>query len=65
MVSGRAQHEGLKPVSLSKEFNVIYNLVKDNKKYQLMTKSTLLAETINAIRAGIFISACFHSEHLM
>ena len=58
VVSGRAQHEGLKPVSLSKEFNVIYNLVKDNKKYQLMTKSTLLAETINAIRAGVKFINC-------
>lgn len=58
VVTGEAQKNGLLPVKLKNEFEVLYNCVKDNKQLQLMTKSTLLAETINAIRAGVKFINC-------
>lgn len=58
VVTGEAKRNGLLPIQLKKEFEMLYNCVKDNKQLQLMTKSTLLAETINAIRAGVKFINC-------
>lgn len=58
VVTGEAKRNGLLPIQLKKEFEVLYNCVKDDKQLQLMTKSTLLAETINAIRAGVKFVNC-------
>lgn len=58
VVTGEARRNGLVPVQLKNEFEVLYNCVKDDKQLQLMTKSTLLAETINAIRAGVKFVNC-------
>ena len=58
VVTGEAKRNGLLPIQLKNEFEVLYNCVKDDKQLQLMTKSTLLAETINAIRAGVKFVNC-------
>lgn len=58
VVTGEAKRNGLLPIQLKNEFEVLYNCVKDDKQLQLMTKSTLLAETVNAIRAGVKFVNC-------
>lgn len=58
VVTGRAKENGLKPVLLSDEFEVLYQFVKDDIDLQRMSKSTLLGETINAMRAGVRFINC-------
>lgn len=58
VITGEAKRNGLKPVTIKNEFEVLYECVKDDKKLQWMTKSTLLAETINAMRAGVKFLNC-------
>lgn len=55
---GRAFKNDLQPVSFEEEFVILYNTVKDNREKQKMTRSTLLAETVSAIRAGIKFTYC-------
>jgi len=55
---GNALRKGLKAVEYKEEFEILYSAVKSNPDRQKMTKSTLLAETINAIRAGIRFTYC-------
>jgi mycofactocin biosynthetic radical S-adenosylmethionine protein MftC len=55
---GNALKNNLSAVDFSTEFTVLYDAVKDNKQKQLMTRSTLLAETCMAIRAGIKFTYC-------
>lgn len=55
---GNALVNNLKPVEFAEEFAVLYNAVKDSPLRQRMTRSTLLAETIAAIRAGIRFTYC-------
>lgn len=58
VLTGEAKKNGLLPIELKEEFEILYNFVKNDKQLQLMTKSTLLAETINAIRAGVKFINC-------
>jgi radical SAM protein with 4Fe4S-binding SPASM domain len=55
---GNALLNNLKPVEFADEFAILYNAVKDSPSRQRMTRSTLLAETISAIRAGIRFTYC-------
>jgi len=55
---GNATEGTIKPVEFSHEFSIMYDAVKDSPERQKMTKSTLLAETITAIRAGIHFVYC-------
>ena len=58
VITGEARKNGLLPVQLKNEFEILYHCVKDDKKLQLMTKSSLLAETVNAMRAGVKFINC-------
>lgn len=55
---GRALDGGLKQVPFEEEFAVIYEAVKDDPAKQIMTRSTLLGETIGAMRDGIKFTYC-------
>lgn len=55
---GNALISEIKPVEFSHEFLIMYNAVKTSIERQRMTKSTLFAETINAIRAGVHFVYC-------
>lgn len=55
---GNALMNDVNPVEYKEEFDILYNAVKGNEKRQRMTKSTLFAETVNAIRAGIKFTYC-------
>ena len=55
---GNAKENRMQSVEFKEEFEVLYDSVKDDREKQMMTKSTLLAETIQAIRAGIKFSYC-------
>lgn len=55
---GNALRNDLKTVEYKEEFDILYSAVKSSVARQKMTKSTLLAETINAIRAGIHFTYC-------
>ena len=55
---GNATNSTLTPIEYTDEFNSLYEVVYDNELYQAMTRSTLLAETINAIRAGMKFRYC-------
>ncbi len=56
--TGNALTNSLKGVPFATEFDLLFNAVKGSFKRQQLTRSTLLAETINAIRAGVRFSYC-------
>ena len=58
VIIGNALQNNLQPVEFNQEFAVLYNAVKLSVEKQVMTRSTLLGETINAIRAGIRFTYC-------
>jgi radical SAM protein with 4Fe4S-binding SPASM domain len=55
---GNALENKLKGIEYSKEFDILYNCVKNDEKKQYMTRATLFAETITAIRMGIKFTYC-------
>lgn len=55
---GNAKINEICPISFAQEFDILYNAVRHDKDRQRMTRSTLLAETITAIRAGIRFVYC-------
>lgn len=55
---GNALHSNLEMVEFSEEFRILYDAVKSSYENQIMTRATLFAETINAIRAGIRFTYC-------
>ena len=55
---GRAIGADLLPVPFEEEFLILYNAVKDDREKQKATRSTLLAETVNAIRGGRKFTYC-------
>ncbi len=55
---GRAFKNNLQPIPFEDEFVILYNAVRDDQKKQKMTRSTLLGETVSAIRAGIKFTYC-------
>jgi radical SAM protein with 4Fe4S-binding SPASM domain len=55
---GSALKNGLKSVEYRDEFRILYEAVRFNKDRQRLTRSTLLGETIAAIRAGIRFTYC-------
>lgn len=55
---GNAKTNDVYPIGFAKEFAILYEVVKDDQQKQQMTRSTLLAETITAIRAGIRFVYC-------
>lgn len=58
VITGEAKNNNLSSVPLKEEFLALYNLVKTDVNLQKMTKSTLLAETINAMRSGVKFITC-------
>jgi len=55
---GRALENDIRPVEFADEFTMLFNEIRDNKRKQEMTSSTLLGETIAAIRNGIRFVYC-------
>ncbi|HBI17452.1 MAG: Radical SAM domain protein [Candidatus Moranbacteria bacterium GW2011_GWF2_34_56] len=55
---GNALQGKVKAVKFKEEFEELFSVVEGNKKWQEMTRSTLLAETIVAIRSGIKFQYC-------
>jgi len=55
---GNAKTSVLKSVTHKEEFRILYEAVRLSKARQKMTRSTLLGETIGAIRAGIRFTYC-------
>ena len=55
---GNALKNKVSPVSFKEEFATLYKTVRNNKHRQKMTRSTLLAETIIAIRSGLRFVYC-------
>jgi len=55
---GSALKNDLQPIGFNKEFTTLYRAIQNSKEKQRMTRSTLLAETITAIRAGVRFTYC-------
>lgn len=55
---GHAKRNSLQTINHSEEFTALYEAVSHSKAKQFITRSTLLSETINAIRSGIRFSYC-------
>jgi len=55
---GNAKTNDIPTIDFAREFTAVYEAVKNDKKKQQMTRSTLLAETITAMRAGIRFVYC-------
>lgn len=55
---GNAALQDVTPVGFEEEFSTLYRAVKDDVSRQRMTRSSLLGETVAAIRAGIRFTYC-------
>ncbi|MCL4473337.1 MAG: radical SAM protein, partial [Actinobacteria bacterium] len=55
---GKARSSTLETIDHREEFTALYNAVRLSSQKQQLTRSTLLAETVNAIRSGIKFSYC-------
>lgn len=55
---GNAKLNELNTVEYSEEFKILFDAVKNDKAKQHLTRSTLFAETVIAIRAGIKFTQC-------